>query len=834
MPETPLNWNLNNIALPPNAASQLVVDEVWGDSQMGMNNIRLAGAWPIADLPFVGRLFGILNTVSTGVRVTQPDNSGSYGIVNQTGGDAAEYLRPGDAWDSDGNSSDHFNFSVGWRFDTTGNTLRQLLVFSAEEASLYTGSYPLANQRLVARVFYRKTASCVPSIRVYPHRNGNRGGFSLVNLDNTGGVGYFDRSLNAANPSSGAEPAGFEIWTDDVGGYNAGDTLEILGVLLYLSDADADIVSTGYVHVPIYRSGFDASELSSNVSDVALNALHQAINDMRGGTACVDLVQVETGHNNDPNGYVTGITSLITKVSNSLSGGGYDAPDHCCWAMWSYDGNQDRMRTQADDLYAHCNANGYGFINLFKTYNGDDPETNGATFDGSPAVYSMDASNLHPSDTATADLIMQDIEQHWQPANWITGSPANIEVDQATDDGSISQGNIALGSVATIDLTIRNNAEAPANALTLGTLTASPGGSLTTDPSGQVIEAGSSVTATVSIDTVTEGARAIVVQIPSDDPDNPVYTITINASVIGPKMTIGVGGDLVASGDDIALAGLVVGEGYVLTLDITNSGMSDLTLGTVMVGGRLMIAAGGDPSGEVLAPAESTSVEIEVDTDAVGPVSGSVSVPSDDSNSPWIATLSGNVEASTGPSDGYTGPNTRQEYLNVQEADAIISEMLIEAHPIRQAWASLSAADKLACIGNASIDIDYVPWMGTKFQHDQPTAWPRKDRSEELILPNGEVQYPASLGSGEWSFASLPREIRVGVAIQAAARAADQLQIDQSLRVLGLASQGITGIGGAGTSWTTDGAIARQPSSHLHPDVRRLVSRYIPSSMEIV
>lgn len=438
--ETPLNWNLNNITLPPDSASGLLVDEIWGDSQMGMNSIRIAGKWPTANLPFVGRLFGILNTISTGVRVTQPDNSASYGIVNQTGGDAAEYLRPGDAWDSDGNSSDHFNFSVGWRFDTTGSTLRQLLVFSAEEGTLYTDSYPLANQRLVARVFYRKTASCVPSIRVYPHRNGTRGGFSLVNLDNTGGVGYFDRTIQSANPSSGSEPAGFEIWTDDVGGYTAGNTLEILGVLLYRSDTDFDIVNSGYVHLPIYRSGFDASELSNNVSDTALNALHEAINDMRGGTACVDLVQVETGHNNDPNGYINGITTLVTKVSGSLSGGGFDAPDYCMWAMWSYDDNQARMSTQADDLFSFCDTNGYGFINLFKTYNGLDPETNGLTFDGTPAPYQMDSSHLHPGDGVTADLIVLDIEQHWQEENWITSLP-----DPA---GSVSISSSMFGGLA--------------------------------------------------------------------------------------------------------------------------------------------------------------------------------------------------------------------------------------------------------------------------------------------------------------------------------------------------------------------------------------------------
>ena len=72
------------------------------------------------------------------------------------------------------------------------------------------------------------------------------------------------------------------------------------------------------------------------------------------------------------------------------------------------------------------------------------------------------------------------------------------------------------------------------------------------------------------------------------------------------------------------------------------------------------------------------------------------------------------------------------------------------------------------------------------------------------------------------------------MALQAAARAADQLEIDQSMKITGMAAQGITGIGGAGTSWATDGMIARQPSSRLHESVRRLVQKYLRVTAEVV
>jgi hypothetical protein len=413
-------------------------------------------------------------------------------------------------------------------------------------------------------------------------------------------------------------------------------------------------------------------------------------------------------------------------------------------------------------------------------------------------------------------------------------SVQNILIDQAPDDGTINLGNIAQGSASSVNLTIRNNAPLPASDLTLGVLSVSAGGALTANPSGSVIAQGSSVAATIAIDTVTEGARAVLVQVPSDDPDNPSYDITINATVVGAELQVTLDDAPLGNGAAIEFTGLVESTHATITLDLTNAGMADLTLGTILTGGRLTTTVNGDPSGEVLGPLDTVSLELVIDTSVVGAVAGSLSIPSNDADSPWVATASGVVAASNAPSDDYTGPSTRQEYLNVAEVGAILAEIIVVSGMLRQAWTSLSTEDQIACIANASIDFDSVRWKGHKLDADQPTAWPRKDRYGNLILPQGEVQYPASLGDGAWSFASLPREIRIGIAVQAAARAADQLNLDQSLQVVGMAAQGITGIGGAGTAWSTEGHIARQPSAQLHRVVRQLVSRYLATGAEFV
>lgn len=413
-------------------------------------------------------------------------------------------------------------------------------------------------------------------------------------------------------------------------------------------------------------------------------------------------------------------------------------------------------------------------------------------------------------------------------------SVQDIAVDEAAHNGSIDLGSVALGAATSVDLTIRNAAQAPGSDLTLGVLSVTAGGTITTNPSNQSIAAGASLAATISVDTATVGARSIDVVIPSNDPDTPAYTITIDASVVGAEIQVTLDDTPVLSGGQLDLEGLIESTHATMTLDLTNAGMADLTLGTIMTSGNLSITANGNPSDEVLGPLDTVTLDILIDTSTVGAVSGSVSIPSNDPDSPWLVTAAGNVTASASPSDDYTGPDTTQQYLNVAEADAIIALYLIGAHTFRQAWQSLSAEDKLVCIAQATIDFNAIPWDGRKVDRDQPNAFPREDRYGDLILPGGEVQYPDSLGPGAWSFPSLPLEIRIGVALQAAARAADQLEIDQSMKITGLAAQGITGIGGAGTSWATDGMIARQPSSRLHESVRRLVQKYLRTTAEIV
>ncbi|HCT46592.1 MAG TPA: hypothetical protein DF699_15410, partial [Phycisphaerales bacterium] len=135
----------------------------------------------------------------------------------------------------------------------------------------------------------------------------------------------------------------------------------------------------------------------------------------------------------------------------------------------------------------------------------------------------------------------------------VTLPVADISVDEAVSGGTIDLGNIAQGGTITQTITINNAATAPAQDLTLGTLSISGDATISTDPSDSVIAAGGSAEAVVTIDTATAGAKSATLTIPSDDADTPSYTVTIEAVVVGQQLEVQYGGNALASGGTIDL-----------------------------------------------------------------------------------------------------------------------------------------------------------------------------------------------------------------------------------------------------------------------------------------
>lgn len=285
------------------------------------------------------------------------------------------------------------------------------------------------------------------------------------------------------------------------------------------------------------------------------------------------------------------------------------------------------------------------------------------------------------------------------------------------------------------------------------------------------------------------------------------------AAVAGaPSLIISDGTGALADGQAVTIPDAIEQGAVVsITFLIQNSGTLDATIGTAVASGHFSIAAGDDPSGTTLAIGATIMITLDINTADVGAVNGTLSIPSDDPASPFDLSLSATVTAPAAL-PGTSGPTTRQAYLSVAETDAILDEVLMSAELLKQAWDSLSPTDKPKATANSTIDFDAIAWDGFKYSASQANAWPRIDRFRtHMILPSGESVVPDAVGATEWTFPSLPLEIRVGLAIQSAYRAAKAMR---------LVEEPLTP--------------SRSPRDLLHEDVKRRVSVFFAKAVSFI
>ena len=195
--------------------------------------------------------------------------------------------------------------------------------------------------------------------------------------------------------------------------------MQILGSLIYNSPSGENFPSTGLIVCHSAMSGYSADDMINGQSQAAKDALVEAAEGF-------DLVIFMYGHNQEDSGdYDDNMQTLIGLWNTAHTNGSYATPDILCIAPWASDAGNFMTINKVASLYALCTANGYGFISLWDSYDGVDPDNRTTRLDGVAAGYDFatgeddDIPNVHPQDSTTAIAVAKDIEWHFQPANWV-------------------------------------------------------------------------------------------------------------------------------------------------------------------------------------------------------------------------------------------------------------------------------------------------------------------------------------------------------------------------------------------------------------------------------
>lgn len=412
---TPLNWNLNKADLDGKTL-------ILGDSQSTISSIRFAAQLPLLAGEFSRTIMGhhipgkAMNSV--GNQVT------SLAVANLTHTE----LQPGDEWSSGGDADVHWNESRDMASSANLANFTEMLECMADASDF--DAFDLSGP-LCFRAAFHNHVDSMTRVSIKEKRtttdgnNANYGdGGSGTNYDGdvawdeSGDVVVCHKGIRGATAMTGGS-AEVGVTIETSGSDETNKQLRYLGGLLHKTGGndsvpDLSMPSSGTLFAFIARSGWSAYDLINNLATAALDAMISAAEGF-------DTVVIPLGHNQEDSGaHAANMESLGNKVISRHTALGYDAPKIILVAMWSYDANQSRMQSQADAVFAKANTKSWGFVNLFKTYNNLDPSSNGKRFDGSEATYTMDANNLHPADTTTAQNMARDFYEHFEDGNRVT------------------------------------------------------------------------------------------------------------------------------------------------------------------------------------------------------------------------------------------------------------------------------------------------------------------------------------------------------------------------------------------------------------------------------
>ncbi len=214
-----------------------------------------------------------------------------------------------------------------------------------------------------------------------------------------------------------------------------------------------------------------------------------------------------------------------------------------------------------------------------------------------------------------------------QPAVNIALSGVGIAPDITVTPTDFDFGNVLVGTVANTNFTVRNDGD---DSLTVSStlITGADAGAFAVLSGGApfTLQPGQEQILTVAFLPGTTGLKSAILQVSSDDPDEPTVDAGLSGTGVQPEITV--------QPDSLGFGVVQVGDSTSKILEIRNDGTADLTVDSLRLAGvnvgEFTLVAPVTPL--VLAPGGSTTAEVRFVPTSVGDKSAILSVFSNDSD----------------------------------------------------------------------------------------------------------------------------------------------------------------------------------------------------------
>ncbi|MAL99109.1 MAG: hypothetical protein CL583_11765 [Alteromonadaceae bacterium] len=210
----------------------------------------------------------------------------------------------------------------------------------------------------------------------------------------------------------------------------------------------------------------------------------------------------------------------------------------------------------------------------------------------------------------------------------VIDDPQNIVVDPA----SVAFGNVQAGLTEEATVTVSNDGDLPLG-INGVSISGADAAAFSQSSDCSVVNAGESCAVTVTYFPSGEGAQNATLTIESDDPDAQFSDVALSGTSVAVPVA-----EIVVQ-DEASFGSVLPGESTTQEIVIGNDGTADLTINGIDISGDAAYTQTNDCT--TVAPDASCSVTVTFAPQVEGPLSATLSIASNDANSPSQVSLVG-------------------------------------------------------------------------------------------------------------------------------------------------------------------------------------------------